>query len=236
MCLNCWDSSRRLSIWPRGSGLKKTLGAIRFLLSDKKVKRLGERLQTDMQILMFYQSVNAFDLNQNIAQHLSSVTGFTQDISIAKPSNQNEDVQQECEDLVLYPRAVTSSQDSPSSVRIQDSIQDGVILSLRQSISPISPSSDVPSFGSSRNRDVTVDAEALRQLHACSRSCSCVYRRTCQFRAPSFLTGALGYLVFTSRGTSFITETCTERMCKRKTKFSASMSYRFPPWLVARAF
>ena len=220
----------------RSSGLKKTLGAIRSLLSDKKVKRLGERLQTDMQILMFYQSVNAFDLNQNIAQHLSSVTGFTQDISKAKPSNQNEDVQQECEDLVLPPRAVTLSQDRPSSVRIQDSIQDGVILSLRQSMSPISPSSDVPSFGSSRNGDVTVDAEASRQLDACSRSCSCVCHRTCQFRAPSFLTGALGFLVFTSRGTPFITETCTERMCKRKAKFSASMSYRFPPWLVARAF
>ncbi|KAL8827097.1 MAG: hypothetical protein Q9191_003396 [Dirinaria sp. TL-2023a] len=157
----------------RGSGLKKTLGVIRSLLSDKKVKRLGERLQTDMQILMFYQSVNAFDLNQKIAQHLSSVTGFTRDISKAKPSNQDEDIQQECEDLVLRPRAVTSSQDSPSSVRVQDSIQDGVILSLRQSMSPISPSSHVPSFGSSRNGDLIVDVEASRQLDACPRSCSC---------------------------------------------------------------
>ena len=220
----------------RGSRLKKTLGAIRSLLSDKNVKRLGERLQADIQILMFYQSVNAFDLNQNIAQHLSSVTGFTRAIGGAEPSSQTEDVQQETENLGLHPRTVMPCQDSPSTERIQDSIQNGVILSLRQSMSPISRSSDVPSSDSSRNGDITVDAEASRQVDGCSRSCSCVCHRTSQFRAPSFLTGALGCLIFTSRGTSFIMKACTEKMCKRKAKFSASMSYRFPPWLVAQAF
>lgn len=220
-----------------GSKLKKGLGAIRSLSSDKRVKKLDERLQSDIRTLSFYQSVTAFDLTQKIALQLSSLTASTQSVGQIQPRSRIEDVQIPSEeDLGLDSRPVESFRDGHSAGGIQESIQNGMMISLRQDMSSTSTTNDAAALNSySNEEDITADADMSNQLAACSRSCSCICHRTSQFRAPSFLTTTLGYLVLTSRGTSFISKTCTERMCKRKARFSASMSYRFPPWLVARA-
>ena len=223
-----------------GSRLKKGIGAIGSLSSDKRVKKLDERLQSDIRTLSFYQSVTAFDLTQKIALQLLSLTAFTQSIGQAQPRSQIEDVhildRAGEEDLDQNSRPVESSRGGHSPEKIEESVQNGMLISLRQDMSFTSPANDAAPFDAySNEEDITANATMSHQPGTCSRSCSCICHRTSQFRAPSFLTTALGYLVFTSRGTSFISKTCTKRMCKRQAQFSASMSYRFPPWLVARA-
>ena len=68
----------------------------------------------------------------------------------------------------------------------------------------------------------------------CSPLCSCACHLETQIQSPRFLSSVLGALFISYGGMPVQKRACTEGSCRVAAQPSASITYYFPPWLLAR--
>lgn len=91
---------------------------------------------------------------------------------------------------------------------------------------------------STETRETTISSFKLEfsrfQKKSCSRLCSCACHYRSRYRSPLLANQILGSLFIGFSSLPFIAPRCTERSCTRRSPFSATFTYQFPSWLIAR--
>jgi hypothetical protein len=72
------------------------------------------------------------------------------------------------------------------------------------------------------------------QKKSCSRLCSCACHYRSRYRSPLIATQILGSLFIGLSSLPFVAPRCTETSCTQRSPFSATFTYQFPSWLIAR--
>lgn len=84
----------------------------------------------------------------------------------------------------------------------------------------------------------TTKPQSLRQLppraKRCRIACSCICHNPVKLNSAAVLTGLVGSLHVKYRELPGLAPTCNERSCQRQMGGSASLTYKFPPWLLQR--
>lgn len=90
-------------------------------------------------------------------------------------------------------------------------------------------------FSPQNNKDSVIRLQASCYRKTCRPWCSCCCHVRKSIKTPNSLKGFLGSLFIGYSGVPFVTQSCNERQCSRRSTLRFIVNYQFPAWFWTRA-
>jgi ankyrin repeat protein len=214
-----------------GSRVSKYVKALKSVAVDSEVQRISQRLHGNLQIISLFQTTSLLDATHRNAQDIQQgVPSYYASRAVATSASTFGTTGDDAGDQSIT--SGTRSRLQAPSISSTDQINIGLTLSddLANDQSDAEPEQQHRLVRLNGKGDEDSTTDSIR----CSTSCSCLCHRPYQLSTPSALVPLLGHLSVNYAGQAFVKVPCNEKKCRRRKDSAAKMTYRFPPWVLAR--